>query len=434
MNQEQQKQTKSTEASIDEGTSSQKDQKITMFLHGLHPFTSINDIREAFKPLCPVYNIKFNQAEGKEGHKGYAFFDIDSRSVAEELIKKTHILKGRQVHCYYRTENLEDIKKVEARRIFVGGIMNCVKDDDLKDAFEVFGGVKAAYQIKSIEGQPKGFGYVDFFSADSAQRAVKSGVTKVNGKRVDIRPFKKKNGREKKRRYYSDNSDNNGFVKTTFGQDALSGYLGNGAGMGMDPCMSAGLAAGLPALDQNPLMAWNNQQQFQAYMMSLFQSGMMMGASLSNNQGFNFQLQQPMEPLGTSDGKWSNLAHKSGHRQSQNEENKFLKKVMKHEKKFSIGEIDSVNNSFKIGFKNDVFVGKGKGGKLAEGTPKKKTVVINFDDDGERNTLKEIERVSRRILKLEIEGQKTGYYFRMACYKGRRRLRRRKRRRRGLLA
>ena len=70
--------------------------------------------------------------------------------------------------------------------IFVGNLAPEVNDQELKVAFEAFGGVTSARIIEDRQtGQSKGFGFVEMPAMAEAQAAIKA----MNGKEMGGRPL-----------------------------------------------------------------------------------------------------------------------------------------------------------------------------------------------------------------------------------------------------
>jgi RNA recognition motif-containing protein len=66
-------------------------------------------------------------------------------------------------------------------KIYVGNLSYDVSEDNLRQAFGVFGQVDSATIVKDkYSGQPRGFGFVEMFEQAEAQAAIKS----LNGKEL----------------------------------------------------------------------------------------------------------------------------------------------------------------------------------------------------------------------------------------------------------
>ena len=63
--------------------------------------------------------------------------------------------------------------------IYIGNLSSDVSDNDLREAFEVFGQVESATVIKDkFSGESRGFGFVEMPDKDEAQSAIEG----LNGK------------------------------------------------------------------------------------------------------------------------------------------------------------------------------------------------------------------------------------------------------------
>jgi RNA recognition motif-containing protein len=70
------------------------------------------------------------------------------------------------------------------KKLFVGGLPWAVNDDKLKELFEKFGAIVSAVVITDkTSGRSKGFGFVEFETAEAAQAAIKE----MNGKELEGR-------------------------------------------------------------------------------------------------------------------------------------------------------------------------------------------------------------------------------------------------------
>lgn len=178
-----------------------KHSRIRIFVHGLHPLTTAHDIYQTFGRVCRIYSLDFKKDKRSGKHKGFAFFEVTTRSEAQKLLHGEFFLWDRKIQCELQTSDHKKIERDNKKRIFVGGIRPETTDEDLFQAFYRFGEIRSAYAIKDISGCSKGFGYVDFYSADSAKRAYEEAFNLVvRGRLVDVRPFemKKKEAKGKK--------------------------------------------------------------------------------------------------------------------------------------------------------------------------------------------------------------------------------------------
>lgn len=405
--------------------------KVSLFLHGIHPFATLQDIIDTFSPICQISNIKFKRNRMTGKHKGYAFFDVESMEVAQKLMDTGHMMLDREVHCDLKTNNRSELRKGNLRRIFVGGLGNSTTNKDLEKAFGSIGKVRAAYIIKNLQGQSRGFGYVDFFSTDDAVKAANSKKIQVKGKFVDIRPFSKKNserGNEHPGPGGYQNHPPNGF---NAGMQGVTPYnpMGNNNSLGYVNPQAYAVPQTFQPQQMNPQnqvpQAAGNfssiEESFFTQMMMVFQSGMMIGAAQAQAGGT-----QP---------NW-NGGQQMGQVALQKFKNEVLlkKQIMSQESR-SAGNINAplgkevrqTNNDVQAlrsqqGLEKVLELNNGlKGPKLSK---KKRLVSLDFDICREKNTLKEILMTS--LVMRRWEDVRNCYFFRMRKTKGRRRFKRKR--------
>lgn len=83
------------------------------------------------------------------------------------------------------------------RKIFVGGLSWSLGDDDLRQAFETFGGIEDARVILDRQtGRSRGFGFVTFNEDDAAEKA----ISEMDGKEIAGRSVRVSIAQDKERR------------------------------------------------------------------------------------------------------------------------------------------------------------------------------------------------------------------------------------------
>ncbi|MBI3623459.1 RNA-binding protein [Candidatus Pacearchaeota archaeon] len=80
--------------------------------------------------------------------------------------------------------------EVNESRIYVGNLPFSIGFQELKELFSQFGEVvEATVVVNRYSGRSKGFGFVTFSSADSAQKAISEMNEKdVQGRRITVKP------------------------------------------------------------------------------------------------------------------------------------------------------------------------------------------------------------------------------------------------------
>ena len=74
------------------------------------------------------------------------------------------------------------------KKIFVGGIDLGVTQEELKEFFEQYGGVKDCIIMKNMNtNQSRGFGFVTFEEDNIVDQLVKENNFVIHGKKVDVK-------------------------------------------------------------------------------------------------------------------------------------------------------------------------------------------------------------------------------------------------------
>jgi len=163
--------------------------EVEIFIHGLHPITTKEDLKDLFLKYCKIQNLSFKRNPRTGKHKGFAFFTVQNQSIAAKIIDKAHYLHKRLVYCQIKEDN-PDRNKAGKKRLFVGGLPPTVTDWELMEIFEQFGELRTAYMIRDRKGKPRNFGYVDFKELRGVEATIGAQPIFVKGKMVEIRRYK----------------------------------------------------------------------------------------------------------------------------------------------------------------------------------------------------------------------------------------------------
>lgn len=201
------------QSSQDRQTTNSNNNPQRIFVHGLHPFTNETDLIETFRPFCVIKELCFKRNPVTGKHKGFAFFTVANKQIAESLINSEHELHGRKIHCDYRHKDQSGKRSIQRKRVFIGGIPGTASDQDLTSFFSQFGKVRAAYAIKDFSGARKNYGYVDFMEEQSSLEAVRCSPVFIKGKKVDVRLYKKKGSNNQNRQSRRKSSNHSRFSR-----------------------------------------------------------------------------------------------------------------------------------------------------------------------------------------------------------------------------
>ncbi|KAK9979270.1 hypothetical protein ABG768_012709 [Culter alburnus] len=142
-------------------------------------------IRQAFAPFGPIKSIDMSWDSVTLKHKGFAFVEYEVPEAAQLALEQMNsvMLGGRNIKVG-RPSNIGQAQPIidqlaeEARafnRIYVASVHPDLSDDDIKSVFEAFGRIKSCTLARDpTTGKHKGYGFIEYDKAQSAQDAVSS--------------------------------------------------------------------------------------------------------------------------------------------------------------------------------------------------------------------------------------------------------------------
>ena len=146
----------------------------SVFVSNLHYFTTKQELGDAFARYGFVksVDIKQDKKTGKSKGVGFVrFFDLDR---AEDAI------------WYMDGKDLRGRPLRVSASVFVDNLHFSTKDQELEDAFAIYGNIRSVNIIRDWEtGNCKGFGYVEFANLICAAKAIRC----MHGKKIRGRPL-----------------------------------------------------------------------------------------------------------------------------------------------------------------------------------------------------------------------------------------------------
>lgn len=158
-----------------------RDDDRKLFVGGLSWETTDKELREHFQTYGEIesINVKTDPSTGRS--RGFAFIVFQqAESIDKVLSAGDHIINNKKV----------DPKKAKARhgKIFVGGLVPELSDDDIKNYFANYGTiVEVEMPFDKTKNQRKGFCFITFESEQVVQELLKSPKQSINGKEVDVK-------------------------------------------------------------------------------------------------------------------------------------------------------------------------------------------------------------------------------------------------------
>ncbi|PSN31968.1 RNA-binding protein squid, partial [Blattella germanica] len=139
------------------------------------------ELRDHFHTYGEIESINVKTDPNTGRSRGFAFIVFSQAdSIDKVLSAGDHVINNKKV----------DPKKAKARhgKIFVGGLVPDLSDDDIKSFFAQYGTiVEVEMPFDKTKNQRKGFCFITFESEQVVQELLKSPKQSINGKEVDVK-------------------------------------------------------------------------------------------------------------------------------------------------------------------------------------------------------------------------------------------------------
>lgn len=158
-----------------------KDDDRKLFVGGLSWETTDKELREYFNKYGDIESINVKTDPNTGRSRGFAFIVFtNAESLDKVLCAGEHVINNKKV----------DPKKAKARhgKIFVGGLVPEISDDDIKNYFAQYGSImEVEMPFDKTKNQRKGFCFITFESEQVVQELLKTPKQTIGGKEVDVK-------------------------------------------------------------------------------------------------------------------------------------------------------------------------------------------------------------------------------------------------------
>nr|CAD7443836.1 unnamed protein product [Timema bartmani] len=139
------------------------------------------ELREHFIQYGEIESINVKTDPNTGRSRGFAFIVFTGAETIEKVLSAgDHIINNKKV----------DPKKAKARhgKIFVGGLVPELTDDDIKNFFAQYGTiVEVEMPFDKLKNMRKGFCFITFESEQVVMELLRSPKQSINGKEVDVK-------------------------------------------------------------------------------------------------------------------------------------------------------------------------------------------------------------------------------------------------------
>ena len=140
------------------------EEEYKIFIGGLTIETTELQLEEHFIKFGMVYDVMIIRNKANHISKGYGFITCNNIKTYTRIINSEHLINGRIVDCHESFKKAHDPELFQEnanKKIFVGGIIGEISDEDMYHYFSQFGEIRQAYVIKDpITKKCKKFGFV----------------------------------------------------------------------------------------------------------------------------------------------------------------------------------------------------------------------------------------------------------------------------------
>ncbi|KAJ7966593.1 Polyadenylate-binding protein [Quillaja saponaria] len=156
-----------------------------IFIKNLEKSIDHKALHETFSSFGNILSCKLaTDASGQS--KGYGFVQFDNDESAQNAIDKLNgmLINEKQVYVgrFLRKQERESVSnKTKFNNVYVKNLSELTTDAELNKIFGEYGTITSAVIMRDADDKSKGFGFVNFESADDAAKAVEE----LNGKKVD---------------------------------------------------------------------------------------------------------------------------------------------------------------------------------------------------------------------------------------------------------
>jgi len=159
-----------------------------VFIKNLDKSIDNKALYDTFSAFGNILSCKIVSDEN--GSKGYGFVHFETGEAARNAIEKVNgmLLNGKKVYVgkfIPRRERMQQLgdKYKKFTNVYVKNFSDELDDDKLRQMFEKFGKIASAKVVTDENGKSKGFGFVSFEEAESAEGA----VSDINGMEINGR-------------------------------------------------------------------------------------------------------------------------------------------------------------------------------------------------------------------------------------------------------
>lgn len=155
--------------------STRKNNSGNLFVKNVHESIGNKELHDIFSPFGKILSCKVAIQDGKS--KGYGFVHFESDEAANVAIERINgiMINGKSMYVgkfVKKSERILSGAELKFTNLYTKNLDLDINEEDLRREFSEFGKITNLIIMRDEDGNPKGFGFINFDSPDDAKRAV----------------------------------------------------------------------------------------------------------------------------------------------------------------------------------------------------------------------------------------------------------------------
>jgi len=155
-----------------------------IFLGGLPPSLNLEELSQLLAPLGDI-RVKLVLQKDSSLNLGFAFLYPKDKATRERLLYSELKVRGRKLQ--FQPSFVEKNSNMPSnKRLFIRNLPYNISDEHLTKFFRSFCNIRAAYSIMDSSRKPKGYGFIDLYTAQDAEKLLSISTYQIMNNTVHL--------------------------------------------------------------------------------------------------------------------------------------------------------------------------------------------------------------------------------------------------------